>query len=111
MPLNFRVEAVESLSFNDADFDVVLSSAVLHFARDSAHFEAMVGQMWRVLRPGGMLWARLASRGAQSPFSYLITADQLEQLTATLGGQLLDPIKTTLVHHSRSMTTWVVRKS
>ena len=111
---NFRVEAVENLSFDDAVFDVVLSSAVLHFAKDAAHFDAMVKQMWRVLRPGGMLWARLASSvgtPVDGPYSYLITPDQLEQLTATLGGQLLDPIKTTLVHKSRSMTTWVVRKS
>lgn len=113
-PGNFRVEPVENLSFNDADFDVVLSSAVLHFARNAAHFDAMVGEMWRVLRPGGMLWARLASTIStppDGPYSYLVTPDQLEQLTATLGGQLLDPIKTTLVHRSRSMTTWVLRKS
>lgn len=115
---NFRVESVENLSFHDAAFDVVLSSAVLHFARDAAHFHAMVGEMWRVLRPGGMFWARLASSlpaglgtPADGPYSYLVTPDQLEQLTAALGGQLLDPIKTTLVHHSRSMTTWVVRKA
>lgn len=117
-PESFRVEPVEHLSFIDADFDLVLSSAVLHFARDAAHFHAMVNQMWRVLRPGGMLWARLASSlpaglgtPADGPYSYLITPDQLEQLTAELGGQLLDPIKTTLVHRSRSMTTWVVRKN
>jgi SAM-dependent methyltransferase len=115
---NFRVEAVENLSFSDASFDAVLSSAVLHFARDASHFEAMVRQMWRVLRPGGMFWARLASSlpaglgtPADGPYSYLVTPNQLEQLTAELGGQLLDPIKTTLVHNARSMTTWVVRKS
>jgi SAM-dependent methyltransferase len=110
---NFRVEAIENLSFPDASFDVVLSSAVLHFARDGSHFHAMVDQMWRVLRPGGLLFARLASSlgaPADGPYSYLVTPDQLEELTATLGGQLLDPIKTTLVHRSRSMTTWVVRK-
>lgn len=110
---NFRVEAVESLSFNDASFDIVLSCAVLHFARNAAHFDAMVNAMWRVLRPGGMLWARLASAPGegQAPFTFVIAPDQLEQLTADLGGQLLDPIKTTVVHRSRSMTTWVVRKS
>ncbi len=112
-PENFRVEAVENLSFNDASFDVVLSCAVLHFARDAAHFDAMVKAMWRVLRPGGMLWARLASAPGegQAPFTFVISPDQLEQLTATLGGQLLDPIKTTIVHRSRSMTTWVIRKT
>ena len=110
---HFRVEPVETLSFDDADFDVVLSCAVLHFARDAAHFDAMVNEMWRVLRPGGMLWVRLASAPGegQAPFTHFVTPDQLEQLTATLGGQLLDPIKTTLVHRSRSMTTWVLRKT
>src|SRR6185295_3709507 len=31
---NFRVEAVERMSFDDACADVVVNSAVLHFARD-----------------------------------------------------------------------------
>ena len=108
---NFRVEPVERTSFADASFDVVISSAVLHFARDAAHFEAMVGEMWRVLRPGGMLFARLASTLLPDDhYSYLVSPEQLEQLTATLGGQLLDPIKTTVVHRQRAMSTWVVRK-
>lgn len=117
----FRVEPVERLSFADAAFDVVISSAVLHFARDSGHFEAMVGEMWRVLRPGGMLFVRLASpmpradRQARAHddglYTYLTSPEQLEELTARLGGQLLDPIKTTVVHGQRAMSTWVVRKS
>lgn len=123
---NFRVEPVEALSFAGASFDVVICSAVLHFARDDAHFEAMVREMWRVLRPGGMLFARLASTvaiaGGIRPLGhghfilpdgsdrYLVTPEGLELLTSTLGGQLLDPIKTTVVHGQRSMTTWVARK-
>ena len=43
-PDNFRVEAVEQMSFTDAFADVVLSSAVLHFARDDRQFEAMVAR-------------------------------------------------------------------
>jgi tellurite methyltransferase len=118
---HFRVEPVERLSFADASFDVVISSAVLHFARDGAHFDAMVGEMWRVLRPGGMLFARLASpmprldlkvRAYEAGhYTYLTSPEQLEELTARLGGQLLDPIKTTVVHGQRAMSTWVVRKS
>jgi hypothetical protein len=34
----------------------------------------------------------------------------LMDLTARLGGRLLDPLKTTVVQDQRSMTTWVVRK-
>jgi SAM-dependent methyltransferase len=111
-PEDFRVEAIEALSFPDASFDVVIASAVLHFARDDAHFESMVRAMWRVLRPGGMLFARLASTLLpDAHYTYLVSPEQLEQLTASLGGQLLDPLKTTVVHGQRSMTTWVARKA
>jgi hypothetical protein len=41
---------------------------------------------------------------------FLVDAPLLLSLTAELGGALLDPIKTTVVHEQRCMTTWVVRK-
>ncbi len=45
------------MSFPDAFADVVISSAVLHFARDDAQFEAMLRGTWRVLKPGGLFFA------------------------------------------------------
>lgn len=124
---HFRVEPVEAMTFPAACADVVICSAVLHFARDDAHFEAMVEGCWRALAPGGLFFARLASseglgasvrpvagRVAVLPDGstrYLVDAAQLEALTARLGGTLADPLKTTLVHGQRSMTTWVVRRA
>jgi tellurite methyltransferase len=58
---NFRVEAVEAMSFDAGCADVVVCNTVLHFARDDAHFRAMVDGLWRVLRPGGILFCRLGS--------------------------------------------------
>ncbi len=123
---NFRAEAVEEMSFPDAFADVVLSSAVLHFARDDRHFEAMVTEMWRVLRPGGLLFCRLASAiGMETRVRqtvgrrfllpdgserYLVDEALLIELTRRLGGAFLDPLKTTIVQNQRCMTTWVVRK-
>ena len=49
-PENFRVEPLEQLSFPERSASVVISSAVLHFARDDAQFEAMLAGSWRVLR-------------------------------------------------------------
>jgi len=60
-PDHFRAEPIESTTFADAVADVVISSAVLHFARDHAHFDAMLHGTWRVLKPGGLLFCRLAS--------------------------------------------------
>jgi tellurite methyltransferase len=122
----FRQEAAESSSFPDGCADVVLSSAVLHFARDEFHFLAMLRGSWRLLAPGGLFFCRLASSiGMEDrvrPLGgrryglpdgtdrYLVDEALLVSLTAELGGTLLDPIKTTVVAGQRSMTTWVVRK-
>jgi SAM-dependent methyltransferase len=123
---NFRVERVEEMSFPDACADVALSSAVLHFARHDEQFHAMLAGTWRVLRPGGLLFCRLASSiGMEGRFQpvegrrfrlpdgserYLVDEPFLLALTAELGGQLMDPLKTTVVQNQRCMTTWVVRK-
>src|SRR5512144_2692344 len=62
LPLdNFRPEPLERMSFTAASFNIVVSSAVLHFANNEDHWLAMVHEMWRVLKPGGMFFARLAS--------------------------------------------------
>ena len=123
---HFVQSAIESLPWADRSFSVVISSAVLHFARDHDQFAAMVREMWRVLDHGGMFFARLASsiglehrvedRGAgrfglpDGTERYLVDEAGLMRWTRKLGGQLLDPLKTTLVQDQRSMTTWVVRK-
>lgn len=123
---NFRVEAVERNTFPDGFADVVLSSAVLHFARDDAQFTAMLRGTWRVLRRGGLLFCRLASsigmeqtvtpiagrrhRLPDGSERYLVDEPLLVRLTRELAGELVDPLKTTVVQNQRCMTTWVVRK-
>ncbi len=123
---NFRVEPVEHMSFDDACADLVVSNTVLHFARDDAHFESMLRGSWRILKPGGIFFCRLGSligmesqvkriegRRYWSPDGserYLVDEALLGSLTERLGGELADPLKTTVVHGQRSMTTWVLRK-
>jgi tellurite methyltransferase len=124
-PGRFRVERVESMSHDTASMDVVISSAVLHFARDANHWLAMVHEMWRVLAPGGLLFVRLATTVGQSHLKplgggryvmpdrttrFLVDHERLLDVTRELGGSLLDPLKSTVVHGQRSMGTWVVRK-
>lgn len=121
------VAPVERLPFDDASMDVVISSAVLHFARDHVQFDAMVREMWRVLAPGGMLFCRLASsigmtermrplgdgrfRLPDGSDRYLVDEGQVMDLTSRLGGVLIDPLKTSVVQDQRCMTTWVVQKA
>ncbi len=121
---NFQVAAIEQMPFPDASMDAVICSAVLHFARDEDHFRAMLSELWRVLRPGGLLFCRLASRiGMDFPrlagglFQmpdgqqwFLVDEDMLLDLTDELNAVLVDPLKTTIVQDHRCMTTWVLRK-
>jgi len=147
---NFRVEPVEQMSFGmdskqqtvineqplgtaeaaeknvSEAFDVVLSSAVLHFARDEHHWQAMVNEMWRVLKPGGILFARLASTiGMEDKIKliegrrfhlpdgsdrFLVDEAMLRRVTTAAGGEFIEPIKTTVVENLRAMTTCVVKK-
>ena len=122
----FTVHPVEQLPFDDGAFDAVISSAVLHFARDTTQWWAMLEEMWRVLRTGGLLWMRLAStigmetrvrpiggrryRMPDNTDRFLVDEAFLVDATEKLKGQLADPIKTTVVQNLRSMTTWVLRK-
>jgi SAM-dependent methyltransferase len=124
-PGRFRVEPVESMSLDTGSMDVVISSAVLHFARDDSHWLAMIHEMWRVLAPGGLLFARLATTVGQpnvKPLGggryvmpdgttrFLVDHQRLLDVTQELRGSLVDPLKSTVVHEQRSMGTWVVRK-
>jgi tellurite methyltransferase len=124
---NFRAEAIESNSFPDGCADVVLSSAVLHFARDESHFRAMLDGTWRLVKPSGLFFCRLASSiGMERRFTslagrrfalpdgterFLVDEPFLMRLTEELGGTLLDPLKTTVVQDRRCMTTWILRRS
>jgi SAM-dependent methyltransferase len=121
---NFQVGAIEQMPFLDHCADVVLCSSVLHFSRDQAHFQAMLAELWRVLRPGGLLFTRIGSRigmdfdplgnglyrtGDGSAW-FLVDEAMLMIQTAQWNATLVDPLKTTIVQNHRCMTTWVLRK-
>ena len=125
-PDNFKLAAVENLPFEDEQFDLVICSAVLHFANDAEHFDSMLRSLWRVLKPGGYFFARLASDiGIETlvrPLGnyryllpdgserFLVNEEILLEYTRELGAQLYEPIKTTNVQNLRCMTTWCMQK-
>jgi SAM-dependent methyltransferase len=121
---NFQVGLIERMPFPNGFADVVICNSVLHFARDERHFRAMLADLWRVLRPGGMLFCRLGSRigmefrrvrghvyivGDGSEW-FLVDEEMLMTLTQEMNAVLVDPLKTTIVQDFRCMTTWVLRK-
>lgn len=127
---DFRAEPIEAMTVSPGACDVVVCSAVLHFASDDAQFDAMLDAMWRALRPGGLFFCRLATtigieaaggatrlrageriyRLGDGSTRYLADETQIISAMARLGGQLADPLKTTIVQGQRCMTTWVLRR-
>ncbi len=123
---NFLAADVAGMPFPNGKFDLVISSAVLHFARDRQHFDRMLNEMWRVLKPGGMLFARLASsigiEALVKPVGngwyglpdgserFLVDEEVLTASAERLGAGRLEPFKTTNVENLRCMTTWVLEK-
>jgi SAM-dependent methyltransferase len=123
---NFRAGEIDALPWPDAHVDAVVCSAVLHFASDPNHFGRMLQEMWRVLRPGGVFFARLASTiGLEVPVTleanrrarlpdgsdrFLVDEAFLRDWERRLDAERIDPLKTTNVQNQRCMTTWVLEK-
>lgn len=123
---NFQTAPLDAIPFASASFDWVICNAVMHFAEDRAQFDRWLAEMWRVLKPGGVFFARLASSiGIEKllvPTSngrymmpdgterFIVDEEMLRDASASVGGRFLEPIKTTNVENLRCMTTWVVVK-
>jgi len=122
---HFRVAAIESLPWDTGSMDAVICSAVLHFVADEEQFARAVDELFRVLAPGGLLFARLASSiGLEGSLStirgvvrlpdgsdrFVVDEALLLDTTARLGARLVDPVKTTNVQSVRCMTTWTLEK-
>lgn len=117
---------LEQLKFKNDYFDHIICSAVLHFASDMTHFEAMFSELIRVLKPFGTLFIRMTSDigiedkitpindgvyllGDES-YRFLLTREVLSNLMKKHSLSFLEPLKSTNVHDLRSMSTLVLQK-
>ena len=122
----FAVADLMELPYADASFDAVICSAVLHFAKDTAHFKLMFSELARVLAAGGLLFVRMTSNlGGENHFRdgrdgvyalpdgstrFLIDRSLLAEVSALHQLRFLDPPKTTNVSDLRYMSTFVWEK-
>ena len=123
----FKVADVEQLPFGDNFFDHVISSAVLHFAKNTAHFNSMMKEMVRVLKPNGSLFIRITSDiGIENKVTliedgvynipdgtvrFLLTRSLLNTLVHDLNLSFIDPLKTVNVNDIRCMATLLLKKN
>jgi tellurite methyltransferase len=125
-PLSERFQAAEldALPFNDKYFDHIICSAVLHFAKDIAHFHRMVAEIVRVLKPNGSLFIRMTSdigiEDKVHPLAggvyqipdgstrFLLTRPLLAETMQKNKLSFLEPFKTVNVNDLRCMSTLVL---
>ena len=117
---------VEKMPFEDHFFDAVISSAVLHFAESKDHFVSMLGEHVRVLKTGGIFFARMTTNiGIEHMIKpldhgkyllpdgsvrFLLDKEQLHDIIQKFGFDFVEPFKTVIVDNLRSMSTLVLKK-
>ncbi|MBL4939630.1 MAG: class I SAM-dependent methyltransferase [Lutibacter sp.] len=123
---HFRKAAIEEMPYKTNAFDHVICNAVLHFAKDDAHFKEMFSELIRILKPQGSLFIRMTSDfGMEDQIEllsegvyklpdgatrYLLNTKNLEALQNDFPIKLLETVKTTIVKDMRCMTTLVIQK-
>lgn len=106
LEIDFRVAPIEALPFEDGEFDVVLSSLMLHHLPDDVKALGL-GQVLRVLKPGGRLIA-IDIAGGHGPLSFVMGlfghklprdyAEQLQAMMRTAGFEAVEEVKGKKLH-------------
>lgn len=112
---NFIVSSIEDLLLPEASFDAIICAAVLHFANDEAHFKQMIKNLSRMLKKGGVLFIRMATTAGvetkpNQGFTYVLPKENIDNVFANAGLQLLEPWKSVVVNDQRSMGVFTLSK-
>ena len=123
---NFLLAKVEELPFESEMFHHIICNAVLHFAKNTTHFELMFAALVRVLKPKGSLFIRMTSdigieklvqhmsdgiyKLPDKTERFLVTRTLIAKMIKTHKLSFLEPIKTVNVDDKRCMTTLVLKK-
>ena len=126
-PDRFQVSLVEKIPFPDNYFDHAISIAVLHFATNPSHFNSMLAELVRVVKPGGSLFIRIASvmgiedkvilindgvyKIPDGSTRFLLTKPLLSSSMLQNNLSFLEPLKTVNVDDIRCMSTLVLQKN
>ncbi len=122
----FQIGRLEEIPFHAEAFDVVICSAVLHFAKNVDNFRQMISEIYRVLKPGGIFWFRMctgfggilnSAKEIGNGFfelpdgseRFVLQTKDLEQVL-DLGFEYVEEPKTVLVLDQREMGVFVMRK-
>lgn len=123
----FQTSIIEDMPFHGGAFDALISSAVLHFAKNEEQFFKMMDEMMRVLKTGGIFFLRMTTAQGgileKSPDlgngvyllpdgteRFLFTEDLEKQTIQKYRLTPIEPPKSVLVHGLRAMGVFVWEK-
>ncbi len=115
----FQTMNLAKLLFPDETFDVIINSAVLHFAEDRDHFLKMLGECVRVLKPGGKMFIRtMTNKGLtheqnlpnKNEDRFLLDDELLEHFCKIYCLEFLETPKNVIVGNVRTMGTYTFTK-
>ncbi|SNS58661.1 Methyltransferase domain-containing protein [Belliella buryatensis] len=124
----FQTSTIENMPFHSGAFDVVISSAVLHFAESEKAFFKMLDSMMNVLKTGGIFFLRMTTAFGgiieesqqignckyllpDGSERFLLTEAYLQKMIEKYNLSYLEPAKTVLVNHQREMGVLVFQKN
>ncbi len=124
---HFQTGDLTNVPYPDHYFDLIISSAVMHFAENETHFYQMFDELIRCLSYDGILFLRMASDiGIENKIKllvdgrywlpdgserFLLSRGILRQLNQRYWLHHIEPLKTINVNDQRCMSTLVVSVS
>ncbi|RUA28255.1 MAG: class I SAM-dependent methyltransferase [Bacteroidetes bacterium] len=122
----FQLMKLDKILFPDSTFDVIICSAVLHFAKSEEHFQMMLSELVRVLKPSGKIFIRtmtdyfipknvleVENQLYQFPneqIRFIVNKDRLMVNFNELNMELIEPIKEVVVQNRHTMGTFMLHK-
>lgn len=122
----FRIASVEHTGYMDNYFDHIICSAVLHFAKSTVQFKAMLSELVRILKPSGSFLIRMTSdigieekveligdgvyKIPDGSTRFLLTRQLLVDCMKQNNLSCIEPLKTVNVDDVRCMSTLLMQK-
>jgi len=113
---HFLEADAKQLPFEGESFDVIISSAVMHFAKDEDEFTTMFAEAIRVLKHEGIIFIRMASEmgidmvNSKNAFTFYLNRKLIDRLMDQFYLEKIEPVKSVMVETDREMTTLLLRK-
>ena len=104
---------LDNLPYVDQSFDLIVSSRVLHFSESKAHFDKVMSEFFRVLRPTGILYlsmnSKISSEGNSENTNHFLLTPSLTKEIMNCWTAILSN-RTVLFEGGHGETTLVLKK-